>query len=112
MKNRLSTWVGLAEVVSAVAVVVSLAYLGMQVNDSAKAIRSAATNDAATAMQAWYLEVGSNSETAALFFTGMTQPETLSRVDFFQFVMITHAAMLALQNSFLLAKQGSLDLEL
>ena len=41
----------IADVVAAVAVVVSLVYVGIQVNDSTRAVRFAAANDANVAMR-------------------------------------------------------------
>ena len=112
MKFKLSEWAHIAEVVGAVAIIVSLLYVSVQVKDSTRAIKSTATNDAATAMQSWYLTVGSNAQTANVFYTGMTNPDALSPEEMFQFVMITHAAFLGFQNSFLLAEQGTLDPEI
>jgi len=102
----------IAEIVSAVAIVISLLYLAIQVNESTRAVRSAATNDAATAVQSWYMAVGSSEQTSRLWFHGVTDPDSLSREELFQFVMMTHAVMLGFQNSFNLAEQGTLDIEI
>jgi len=52
MKSELSDLASLAEIIGAVAIVVSLIYVGIQVNDSNRAIRSAAVNDANVSVQA------------------------------------------------------------
>ena len=62
MKSRLADLAHLAEIVGAFAVVVSLVYVGIQVNDGVGASRSASVNDANVALQSWYLEVGSNEQ--------------------------------------------------
>ena len=112
MKARLPELAHVAEIVSAVAIVISLLYLGIQVNGSTRAVRSAATNDAATAVQSWYMAIGSSEQTSRLWFHGVTDPDSLSREELFQFVMMTHAVMLGFQNSFNLAEQGALDVEI
>src|SRR5262245_65704961 len=98
-----------SQVVAAVAVVLSLIYVGIQVSDNARAVRSAAANDAAVAMQNWYLEVGSNRQTSDVFINSMRGTGGLSIEDEFQYLMIQHAGFLGLQNSFLLSEEGTLD---
>lgn len=100
------------EIVGAIAVIVTLIYLAIQVRDSVRASRSAAVTDATTAMQAWYLEVGSDPQTARVFLDGMKNPASLSSHDQFQFVMLVHAAFLGFQRSYFLSRAGTLDVEL
>jgi hypothetical protein len=104
--------VNIAEIVGAVAIIISLVYVSIQVRDNTSAIRSAATNDAATAMQSWYMTIGSSEQTSTIFYQGVTDPDSLNREQMFQFIMITHAAFLGFQNGFALAKQGTLDPEI
>lgn len=112
MNHKLSEWANIAEIIGAVAIIISLIYVSIQVRDNTNAIRSAATNDAATAMQSWYMTIGSSEQTSKVFYNGMTDPESLNREQMFQFIMITHAAFLGFQNSFELAEQGTLDPEI
>ena len=100
-----------AEIVGGVAVVVSLIYVGLQVNDSTSAIRSTAASDATTAMQSWYLEMGRNRQASDAWFNAMTSLKPLPAHDEFQFLMSMHAAFLGMQNSYLLSKEGTLDPE-
>lgn len=111
MKIKLSEWASIAEIVGAGAVIVSLIYVGHQVSDNTSAIRSAAANDASVTMQTWYLEMGSNRNASDLWFNAMTSPEPLPTHDEFQFMMMMHAVMLGMQNSFLLAQEGTIDAE-
>lgn len=103
--------VSVADILSAVALVVSLIYVGIQVNDSTSAIRSAAASDATTAMQSWYLEMGRNRQASDVWFNAMRSEEPLPANDEFQFLMSMHAAILGMQNSYLLSKEGTLDVE-
>lgn len=102
----------IAEIIGAFAVVISLIYVGVQVNDSAVAVRSASANDANVALQNWYLQVGSDQQTSELFYEALTSEEALSNQEELQFLMMLHGAFLAFQNSYLLAEEGTIDPEL
>ena len=106
---KLSEWANVAEIVGALAVIVSLLYVGLQLNDNTSAIRSAAANDASVAMQSWYLEMGGNRQASDNWYNSATSPEPLSTLDEFQFMMTMHAVMLGQQNSYLLSQEGTLD---
>ena len=112
MKLSLSEMASVAEVVGAVAIVISLVYVGIQVNDSTRAVRSASANDAAALAQTWYLEVGSDPVASTIILEGLTNPESLSREDMVQYIYMFHSILLALQNSWYLASEGTLDVEL
>ena len=106
---KLQDLASVAEIIGGFAVVVSLIYVGIQVNDSTSAIRSAAASDATTTMQSWYLEMGTNRQASDIWFNAMTSAEPLPARDEFQFMMSMHTAILGMQNSYLLAKEGTLD---
>ncbi len=112
MKFKLSELASIAEIIGAFAVVISLIYVGVQVNDSAGAVRSASANDANVALQNWYLQIGSNQQTSELFYEALTSEEALSNQQEFQFLMMFHGIFLAFQNSYLLAEEGTIDVKL
>ena len=112
MKLKLSQIANIAEVIGAFAVVVSLIYVGVQVNDSNTAVRSASVNDANVAVQEWYLQVGSDQQTSRPFYSALMSAEALSNEDEFQFIMMFHGAFLAFQSSYLMAEEGTIDSEL
>lgn len=112
MKFKLSELSSIAEIIGAVAVVISLLYVGAQVRDSARAVRSAAVNDANAALQAWYLTLSNNRQLSELWLDGLFSEVRLDVDDEYQFTMTMQAAFLAFQNSFLLAQEGSLDEEI
>lgn len=99
-------------IIGAVAVVVSLIYLAIQIRDDAKASRAAAVTDATAGIQAWYQELGSHPQTAKLFLDAMSNPDALSREDQFQFLMLVHSIFLGFQRSYFLSKAGTLDVGL
>ncbi len=112
MKLKLAEYASIAEIIGAFAVVISLLYVGVQVNDSASAVRAASANDANVALQNWYLQVGSDQQTSEVFYEALTSEVALSNDKEFQFLMMLHGAFLAFQNSYLLAEEGTIDAEL
>jgi hypothetical protein len=112
MKLKLAEYAHVAEIIGAFAVVISLIYVGTQVNDSASAVRAASANDVNVALQSWYLEIGTDQQTSELFYEALTSEEALSNKEEFQFLMMLHGAFLAFQNSYLQAEEGTIDTEL
>ncbi len=112
MKLKLAELASVAEIIGAFAVVISLVYVGVQVNDSTSAVRAASANDANVALQNWYLQIGSDQQTSELFYEALTSEKALSNKEEFQFLMMLHGAFLAFQNSYLLAEVGTIDAEL
>jgi hypothetical protein len=104
-------WGALGELIGGIAIIGSLIYVGVQVNDGARATRSAAGNDASVSLQSWYLEIGSNRQASDLWFNALTSSDPLSTHDEFQFMMMMHAAFLGMQNGYLFTQEGTLDAE-
>lgn len=102
----------IAEVIGAVAIVISLIYVGVQVTDSTRAVRSASANETAAAMSSWYLELGTNPQASQIFRAGISNPESLSPDELFQFVMQLQGLNLQFQAAYYLAQEGTLDVEL
>jgi hypothetical protein len=111
MNHKLSDFASLAEIIGAFAVVISLIYVGIQVNDSNSAIRSAAVNDANVSVQSWYLEIGS-TDYAYQFYDSLMSDEVESPQIEFRFIMSFHGVFLGFQNSYLMVEEGTLDPEL
>ena len=105
-------WGAIGELIGGIAIIGSLIYVGIQVSDSAGAVRSASANDANVAMQNWYMQIGSDQQTSELFYEALMSEQALSNQEEFQFLMMFHAVFLALQNSYLLAKEGTINVEL
>lgn len=109
MKLKLSDWSSLAEILSAIAVIISLVYVGIQVSDGTRAVRSASVNDASLAVQDWYQEIGSNSQLSELFYRALMSEEPLKDQEEFQFLMSFHSLYLGFQNNYLMSEEGTLD---
>ena len=112
MKLKLSECAQIAEIVSAFAIVLSLIFVGFQLQDNAKATRSATANATVASISGWYLANGQNKQASALFLHGIENPDALSREQWFQFVYNMHAVLLNFQNSYYLGDEGTLDFEI
>jgi hypothetical protein len=102
----------IAEVIGAVAIVISLIYVGVQVNDSTRAVRSATSNEATAITMSFYVDILSHPERSGNFYDGITDFQSLTPKETFQFLMSMHSGMLAFQNAFYLSQEGTLDPEI
>ena len=112
MNTKLSEISSVAEIIGAIAIVVSLIYVGIQVSDSTLAVRSATANETAAAISAWYSDVGTSPQASEVFLTGISRPEDLTVAETAQFIYLLHGLMLQYQAAFYVAEEGTLDREL
>lgn len=90
----------------------TLIYLAQQIKDSARAARSAAVTDATNVIQALYQELGTNSQSSEHFLKGLTEYESMSKSEQFQWLMLMHSWFIGFQRSFFLSQEGTLDVSL
>jgi len=102
----------IGEIIGAGAVIATLIYLAQQIKDSARASRSAAVTDATNAIQALYQELGTNSESSKRFLKGLTEYDSMSDSEQFQWLMLMHSWFIGFQRSFFLSQEGTLDIDL
>jgi len=76
----------IAEVIGAVAIEISLIYVGVHVNDSTRAVRSATVNEKTSAISSWYAQVGSDQQAGQVVADGMTDPDSLTNGERVQFI--------------------------
>lgn len=112
MKLKLSDMSNVADVVSAIAIVISLVYVGLQVSDNTKATRSSTANGATALTVSAYSLISSSAESASVFHRGMRDPSLLDDGERTQFIFMVHTAFLSFQNSYYLSKEGTLDDEI
>jgi len=98
-----------AEVLGMFVVAVTLVFLTVQMRQSTRATRSASAIQSTSTVTAWYREMGSNEQSSALFYNALADPEARTPEEWIQFVYIFHGLLLAFQNSYYLAKEGTLD---
>ena len=97
------------EIIGAIAVIATLLYLARQIQDSARAARSASVTDATNAIQALYQDLGTNSQVSDHFMKGLTDYSSMSESEQYQWLMLMHSWFIAFQRSFFLSQEGTLD---
>lgn len=102
----------LFEGVTAIAVVLSLIFVGFQMQGNARATRSATAAETIGTVAAWYDTFADNEKLGLLYLQFLRDPESLSEGERYKAVMKLHSLMLIAQNAFYLEQQGTLDTEI
>ena len=108
----LENWALIAEIVGSIAVVISLIFVGVQLRDNTSATKSATASAASSATSAWYNAMGTSAQASALFFDFMNDPDSLTPQERLQAVFAVHGALANFQTSFMLANEGTLDIQI
>ena len=106
-KNSLK-FKSIPEILSVLAVVLSLIFVGLEVNESTRATRSATAAEITATIAEWYTALGSDQEASDVLRRFVTDPRSLTIEEQYQAVMNIHALMLILQSSFYLEEEGTL----
>ena len=99
----------IAEVIGMLVVAITLIFFTAQMRQSTRATRSATAIQSTSTVTEWYQAIGNNEQSSALFYNALADPEAQSPEKWAQFVYLLHGLLLAFQNSFYLAKEGTLD---
>jgi len=97
------------EALSVVAVVLSLVFVGLEVNESTRATRSATAAETTATIAEWYTALGNDQQASTVLRRFVTDPQSLTIEEQYQAVMNIHALMLILQSSFYLEEEGTLS---
>lgn len=109
MKNKLSDIASIAEIIGAIAIVISLIFVGVQLEGNTQATRSASAIAASTATSQWYVALASSERNSILFRDFITDPDSLTTEERYQAIMNLHGAIIIWQNNFYLGQEGTLD---
>jgi hypothetical protein len=101
----------IAEIIGSIAIVISLIYVGVQIEDSSRAVRSTSATETSAALSSWYSNLANNRESSELFWKGMTNPESLSPEEKFRFIINAHGLFWLYQSSYYLTQERTLDKE-
>lgn len=109
MENRLQKISIMTEIVGAVAIVISLIFVGIQFTENTKATKSATATSTVATISSWYTQMGNNQQSSRLFWIFMADPESLASEERFQVIINLHGLFLTFQNSYYLSQEGTLD---
>ena len=99
----------IAEVFGMLIVAITLIFFTVQMRKNTRATRSATANESVSMASAWYTEIGNSEQSSALLYNAMADPEARTPEEWVQFVLLVHAMFLVFQNSYYLAREGTLD---
>ena len=100
------------EATSVAAVVLSLIFVGLEMNDSTRATRSAIAAETTATIAEWYTSLGSDQQVSSVLRSFITDPQSLTLEEQYQAAMTLHSLMLILQSSFYLEEEGTLSPEI
>ena len=112
MTRSLQDWAHLAEIIGGIAIILSLIFVGLQISENSKQVRSETAHNVTAGLQSWYNQIGGSAQAAANFRKGMSAPETLSPDQAVQYLMQVHSVMLIYQTMYFLGTEGTLDDEM
>ena len=107
MKRTLQEWANLAEIIGGVAIILSLLFVGLQVSENSKQVRSETAHNVTAGLLSWYNELGGSAQASANFRKGMSAPQSLSPEEAVQFLMTVHSVMLIYQTMYFLGTEVS-----
>ena len=88
------------EAISVAAVVLSLIFVGLEMNESTRATRSATAAETTATIAEWYTALGSDQQVSSVLRRFITDPHSLTLEEQYQAAMTLHSLMLILQSSF------------
>ena len=109
MDNKSLKSKSVLEALSVAAVVLSLIFVGLEVNESTRATRSATAAETTATIAEWYTALGGDQQASSALRRFITDPQSLTIDEQYQAVMNLHALMLILQSSFYLEEEGTLS---
>jgi hypothetical protein len=108
-RTKLQDMAHVAEIVAALAVVLSLVYVGREVQGNTAAIRGAAMQSIATTDADALMTVASDSALSAIVRVGSEDPSKLSDADAFRFSLYVRQFWLSFQNIYQQAELNLVD---
>jgi hypothetical protein len=112
MQRSLQEWAHLAEIIGGIAIILSLIFVGLQVSENSKQVRSETAHNVTAGLQSWYNQMGGSAQVSAVFRKGKSDPESLSKDEAVQYLMSVHSVMLIYQTMYFLGAEGTLDEEM
>ena len=99
----------LAEIVGAVAIVISLIYVGQELKSNTAAVQAASLQDITNATSTSVLTIAENGELADIRFRGDRDPESLTDVERLRYGLFHRQMWLQFQNVWTQWRLGTLD---
>ena len=99
----------IGEVAGAAGVIITLVYLALQIQQNTKAIRLNTLRSTNEGFRSQAALIGASSDVAAIYTTGLTEPETLNLTERVQFYALLHNQVRGYEEAFYQHAEGALD---
>jgi len=99
----------LVEILGGMGLILSLIFVGIQIRENNRATMSAMASASVDSISTWYVEIGNEDQSSALFYQYLANPSSLSPEQKFQAAMNLHGLFLIFQNTYYLANEGTLE---
>ncbi len=111
-RMKLADFAQIAEIVAAVAVVVSLIYVGKEVQSNTLAVRGAAMQAIATTDADALMAIASDSDLSEIVRLGEQDPSQLTPADAFRYGLFMRQFWLSFQNIYQQSELGLIDMSI
>lgn len=96
------------EIIGAITVLVTLAYLAVQIRQNTRAVQSSATDSSINRISVLRQSLAENAELASLYLKGGNDPQQLDELEALRYRMLLHSMFLSLSNVFSQTKYTNL----
>jgi hypothetical protein len=101
-----------SETIGAIAVIITLVYLAIQIRQNTSTLKSGATQGAHDQSSQLYETLASDPDLGEIFARGLEAPDTLDQRETARFFAVLMSASFKLQNWYLQTRSGAIDEEL
>ena len=102
----------IGEIIGAIAVIVTIAYLAIQIRQNTLALRSTATNEINEQLANVYFDASRDPEVASVFVRGAYDPSKLDQVELARYFSMLQGIMFIFQNVLLQTRAKLIDQEI
>ena len=99
----------IGEVAGAVGVITTLGYLAVQIRQNTKAVRLSTVHSTNEGFRSQAAIIGGSNSVAAVYASGLTEPEKLNLADRVQFYALLHNQVRGYEEAFYQHSEGALD---
>ena len=99
----------IGEVVGAIAVIMTLGYLALQIRQNTASVRTSTQQQLATVFSTLNMTMGSNPDAARVYLQGLHNPDELDDDEIARFTLMFQSAIRLYENAFYQRQVGALD---
>jgi hypothetical protein len=111
MNSRLSSWSQIAEIAGAIAVVLSLVYVGYEIRQNTVSTEAEAFREISSSLSDFSFSIGADDELTRIFDAGLLQNKEMSGQERARFSYLMNSFGHRMESSFVLYESGIIDSE-